>query len=125
MKTIIIPTILSLTLAACSSSHPSASDAQTQISQAFCERLQACFPTMTPDAGDDASATGFAIAFPGGVPACTSALTPGSAPSGQEACTQDQLNACTSDIQKSDCTTFVEALTSQSVSGLPSSCQSC
>lgn len=117
--------LLSL-LAACSSSHPSASDATGQISTSFCERLQSCFPIVAPDAGDDASPTGFAVAFPGGVPACASQLTAGAmTPSGQEACSQSQLDACTADIQKTDCAAFVDALTSQNASGLPSSCQGC
>ena len=95
-----------LFLGACSS-NPSSTDAAKQLGQAYCQKLQGCF------------ASDFATAFPNGIGDCEQRIANTASPNTQVACSQDELNACTTDISNMSCGA------SLSQSTMPSSCSKC
>jgi hypothetical protein len=100
-----VPTFL-FVLTACSS-NPSSTDAAKQFGNSYCEKLQSCF-------GSD-----FATAFPNGVGDCVQQVESRAQSNAQAACSQDELNACTTDISNMSCAA------SLSQSSMPTSCSKC
>jgi hypothetical protein len=115
--------LAALSVCACSSSSgsagPSASTNPTPLAAAqefgaaFCQRIGACF-------GGDAGVN---------VNTCTATFTSTVPATGNDACTQAQIDSCTSDVQKLDCGSLATALLSDGGAALymalPSSCNGC
>ncbi len=116
-----------VTIAVGCSSNPSATDTWNQFMNAYCSRLQACFPdTGSSDAGDPDAGTGgagaFSTAFPNGVSQCVTANpAPASANGKVSACSQAQVNTCLNDMKTVNCVGLVLG----GAPALPTSCNSC
>ena len=98
-----------LVLAGCGG-NPTAQEAVQKFGNAYCTKLQQCYPTD------------FANAFPGGVNACVDKLVqaiPSDDRSKPDACDDSQIDTCVKDVQAMSCSSSLSA------SSLPNSCKNC
>ncbi len=95
------------------SDNPNLTDVATQYSEAYCVKLQVCM--------DEASPGSFAKVYPGGQEDCAQRTLSISGTSEKSICTQQQWDACTADLKKTEC---VGAATARRPK-IPDSCQGC